>query len=439
MKSLDDLRREIDRLSEEYKEVLSSPELRVGVDYLPPSGKVIGSEEFRGALHAAADKHLTTGRFAEKFEETFPNYWSLKKALLVNSGSSANLLAFSSLLSHKLKEKALKPGDEVITAACGFPTTVAPIVQNGLVPVFVDTDLSTHNALIGQIENAASDKTRAVVLAHSLGNPFRADLVSEFTKKNNMFLMEDCCDALGAKVAGKHVGKFGDIATCSFYPAHHITMGEGGAVLTDNLLLYKIALSIRDWGRDCWCAPAISNTCGIRFDWQLGELPKGYDHKYIYSHLGYNLKTTDFQASIGLAQLERLPYFIKKRRENHDLLKNYLISEGLESSLVLPQQTENSEASWFGFFAVLREGGAARRAAVVRFLEENKVGTRLLFGGNLTKQPAFKNVNYRVSGNLENTDTIMNSGFWVGVWPGLSASHMTYIGEQIKAAIHKTA
>lgn len=433
MTRLAQLRSRLDELAFEFRDTVQSRELVPGVDYLPPSGKVVGAEEFQGLLQASADMWFTAGRFNDKFEEEFPKYWGLKKCLTVNSGSSANLVALASLTSARLKDRALRPGDEVISAACGFPTTVAPIVQHGLTPVFVDVDLRTHNALVESVEAAITPKTKAIVLAHALGNPFRADLLKKLCERHGLWLVEDCCDALGAKIGDQLVGTFGDLATCSFYPAHHMTMGEGGAVLMDHANLYKVAMSFRDWGRDCWCPPGVSDSCGTRFEWQLGQLPKGYDHKYMYSHLGYNLKLTDFQAAIGLAQLAKLPGLVKKRQENHAYLHQKLKQLGLEEHLILPEATEGTTPSWFGYFVVLKRAGL--RTTVVPALEKKKVGTRLLFAGNLIKQPAFQSVNYRVVGSLAHTDKIMNDGFWVGVWPGLGEAHLDYIAEQIRQTV----
>lgn len=435
MSRIAELRQKLDSVAAEYAQEVSSKPMRPGVDYIPPTGKVVGVEEFQGLLQASADMWLTAGRFADKFEAEFPKVWGQKKSLLVNSGSSANLLAFAALTSPRLKDRALKAGDEMVTTACGFPTTVAPGVQYGLKPVFVDVDLATHNASVEAIEAAITPKTKIVMIAHALGNPYRADLLAEICKKRDIWLVEDCCDALGATIKGQHVGSFGSLSTCSFYPAHHMTMGEGGAVLTNHANLYKIALSFRDWGRDCWCPPGISDSCGIRFEWELGELPKGYDHKYIYSHIGFNLKSTDFQAAVGLAQLEKLPGFVAARRRNFDALKKRLIDRGAEEFLVLPEPTPETDPSWFGFFVALREANPTRRMEVTRYLETNKVGTRLLFGGNLVKQPAFKNVDYRIHGELTNTDKIMNQGFWVGIWPGLKDEHLDYIADTMMKAL----
>ncbi|MBS1984656.1 MAG: lipopolysaccharide biosynthesis protein RfbH [Bdellovibrionales bacterium] len=437
MSNIAQLRDTLNKVADEFGTVVESKQLRAGTDYLPPTGKVVGAEEFRNLLQASADMWLTCGRFSDKFEAEFPKFWGLKKSLLVNSGSSANLLAFATLTSSRLKEKALKAGDEMVTTACGFPTTVAPAIQYGLKPVFVDVDVATHNAAVEAIEAAITPKTKIVMIAHALGNPFRADLLAKVCEERGIWLVEDCCDALGAKIKGAHVGSFGSLATCSFYPAHHMTMGEGGAVVMNHANLHKIAMSFRDWGRDCWCPPGISNSCGIRFDWQLGDLPQGYDHKYIYSHVGFNLKSTDFQAAVGLAQLQRLPGFIEARRKNFDYLTKCLKDAGAEEHLVLPHATPETDPSWFGYFMCLRSGGHDRRAKMTRFLEDNKVGTRLLFGGNLTKQPAFQGVDYRIHGKLTNTDKIMNEGFWVGIWPGLDKSCLEYIAGKIVAACKK--
>jgi CDP-6-deoxy-D-xylo-4-hexulose-3-dehydrase len=432
-KNIAQLREKLTALASEFAEVVSSKELRPGIDYLPPSGKVVGESEFEGLLQASADMWLTAGHYADDFEKEFPKLFDLKYSLLVNSGSSANLVAFSALTSPKLREKQVKPGDEFITAACGFPTTVAPAIQYGMKPVFIDVDLETQNATVEAIERAITPKTKVVMIAHSLGNAFRADEVAKLCKEKNIWLIEDCCDALGAKIDGKSVGTFGSLATCSFYPAHHMTMGEGGAVMTNDYSLYKLGLSFRDWGRDCYCAPGVADTCNARYKWSLGTLPKGYDHKYIYSHVGYNLKSTDFQAVLGLAQMKRVHGFIEKRRSNHDYLETKLRSMGLEEHLYLPKKTPGTEPSWFGFFVILKKEGM--RSQVVQTLEANKVGTRLLFAGNMLRQPAFVNIDHTVSGTLDNTDKIMNDGFWVGIWPGLGETHLDYIAEQIKAAI----
>ena len=357
--------------------------------------------------------------------------------LLVNSGSSANLLAISALTSHKLGERKLKAGDEVITVAAGFPTTVAPIIQNNLVPVFVDVELGSYNADIGQIEEAITTKTRAIFIAHTLGNPFNVDKVMKIVEKHNLWLIEDNCDALGSRYKEKNSGSFGHIATCSFYPAHHITMGEGGAVTTSDPELYKILLSLRDWGRDCWCPTGRDNTCSKRFSQQHGELPFGYDHKYVYSHLGYNLKVTDMQAAIGFSQLKRLPSFINKRKYNFNLLNDGL--KNFEEFFILPKATEHSDPSWFGFPVTIRDNLKFNRKCIISYLESNKIGTRLLFAGNALKQPAFTNnrgIEYRVIGDLKNTDKVMNDTFWIGVWPGISGEMVAYMLEQIRRFIN---
>jgi CDP-6-deoxy-D-xylo-4-hexulose-3-dehydrase len=433
------LRTDLDNLALKYASVVESREMKPGVDYLPPTGKLVGSPEFGNLIHAAADMWLTSGRFTDRFEEEFPKLWGIKKSLFVNSGSSANLVALASLTSPRLKDRAIKPGDEMITTACGFPTTVAPGLQYGLKPVFVDVDPTTHNAAAESVIAAITPKTKVIMMAHALGNPFRADLLAKVCAERNIWLVEDCCDALGATIKGEHVGRFGAFATCSFYPAHHMTTGEGGAVLTNNANLYKIAMSFRDWGRDCWCPPGVSDSCGIRFEWKLGTLPKGYDHKYIYSHIGFNLKATDFQAAIGLGQLPRVPTFIDARKKNHTYLLEALRKEGLEDTFILPETTPECEASWFGFFLTLREGGAERRSAIVTYLEQHKVGTRLLFGGNLIRQPAFDSVDYRVHGELSHTDKITEEGFWIGIWPGLKKPHLDYMVETLVSAVKQAS
>lgn len=408
-----------------------------GQTYVPVTAKVMDADDLAALVDASLDMWLTAGRYGREFEAEFPKYFGRKtKALLVNSGSSANLVAVSSLGSHQLKEfghEPLKAGDEVITLAAGFPTTVNPIVQNGWTPVFIDTDLQTLNATVEAVKEAKTSKTRAVVLAHTLGNGYRSDLLAEWCKKENLFLVEDCCDALGTKINGAPAGSFGDYATCSFYPAHHITMGEGGAVMSKDGRFKKIAESFRDWGRDCWCEPGKDNTCGKRFCWKLGELPEGYDHKYVYSHVGYNLKVTDMQAALGVSQLKKAEKFVAARKSNW----NYLY-KGIKSSPILNQKfkpiepTEGTEPSWFGFPILASEG--MNREKIVSFLEDNKVGTRLLFAGNLTKQPAYKNVQYRVHGKLTNTDIVMNRVFWIGVHPALDQQRMNYMLEQLEAA-----
>ena len=396
---------------------------------VPVSGKVFDAEEMQHLVDSSLDFWLTTGRFAARFEKEFAKVFGMRHALLVNSGSSANLLALSSLTSPSLGERALKPGDEVITVAAGFPTTVNPIIQNGLTPVFVDVKLPTYDIDPNKLEAALSEKTRAIMLAHTLGNPFDLGAVKKFADEHGLWLVEDCCDAVGATYDGKHVGTFGDVATASFYPAHHITMGEGGAVLTNRPRLKTLIESFRDWGRDCWCAPGENNTCGRRFDWQLGDLPYGYDHKYTYSHIGYNLKATDMQAAVGVAQLGKLEGFIEARRKNFAFLKEGL--RDLEEYLVLPEATPNSEPSWFGFALAVRPEAPFGRDDLVQHLESRKIATRLLFGGNLVRQPAYKNVEYRVVGDLTNSDFVMDRVFWIGLYPGLSEAHLGYVVETI--------
>jgi CDP-6-deoxy-D-xylo-4-hexulose-3-dehydrase len=396
---------------------------------VPVSGKVIDASDIQAVVDSALDSWFTTGRFAQDFERKLARFVGVRSASLVNSGSSANLLAISALTSPKLDNRQLKPGDEVITIAAGFPTTVNPIIQNRLVPVFLDVTLPTFQVDVTQLEAALSSKTRAIIIAHTLGNVFDAEAVAAFAQKHDLWLIEDCCDALGSTLKGKNVGTFGDIATVSFYPAHHITMGEGGAVLTDKPVLQVLMDSFRDWGRDCWCEPGKDNTCGKRFDWQLGELPCGYDHKYIYSHIGYNLKATDMQSALGASQIEKLPYFIERRKENFRILRAAL--EPYSDVLLLPEATPGSDPSWFGFPLGVRVDALFTRDDLVSWLEKHRIGTRLLFAGNLVRQPAYEGIDYRVIGDLKNTDFVMRNVLWVGVYPGLTRPMLDYIAEII--------
>ncbi len=428
------LRKQILELVRDYHSAAFPPrEFIPGETPVPCAGRVFGAEEIVSLVDSSLDFWLTTGRFAEEFEKRFAKIFGTRHCLLVNSGSSANLLALTALTSPKLGDDRLRPGDEVITVAAGFPTTVNPIIQNGMVPVFVDVDIPTYNIDITQLEAALSPKTRAIMIAHTLGNPFDLKAVCEFAKAHDLWLVEDCCDALGATYNGKHVGTFGDIATCSFYPAHHITMGEGGAVMTDSPKLKSIIESFRDWGRDCWCAPGVDNTCGKRFDWQLGDLPHGYDHKYIYSHIGYNLKATDMQAAVGVAQLDRLPDFIAARRANFNLLKTKL--KQFEEFLILPEPTVKSDPSWFGFPILIRESASFERKTLLQYLDKHRIGTRLLFGGNLTNQPAYRDIDFRIIGDLKKSNIIMNNSFWIGVFPGITGELIGYIEDIIKTFI----
>ena len=430
MNSTELIREEIARLVSQYAELQYQEKPYVpGESAIPPSGKVIGKTELQYMVEASLDGWLTTGRFNDQFEKELAEFIGVKHLITVNSGSSANLVAFSALTSPKLGGRAINKGDEVIGVAAGFPTTVNPVVQFGAIPVFVDVDMKTHNVDADLIESAITPKTKAIMLAHTLGNPFNLAKVKDICAKHNLWLIEDCCDALGAKYDGQHVGTFGDIATCSFYPAHHITMGEGGAVFTNNSELMTIAESFRDWGRDCYCKPGCDNTCGKRFEQKLGDLPFGYDHKYTYSHLGYNLKISDMQAACGLAQLKRLPEFIEKRNANFDYLKNRLSS--VEEFLILPEATHNSNPSWFGFPITLREESGIERVELLKYLDQNKIGSRLLFAGNLTRQPYFEGRQYRVSGELVNTDVVMNQTFWIGVYPGLEKEHLDFVVDRI--------
>jgi len=425
------LRAQIAALVDEYAAIAFAQQpFMPGLTAVPPSGKVIGPQELKNMVEASLDGWLTTGRFNAEFEKKLASFIGVKHLITVNSGSSANLVAFSTLTSPKLGERAIKKGDEVIGVAAGFPTTVNPILQFGAIPVFVDVDRLTHNIDASKIEAAIGPKTKAIMLAHSLGNPFNLDVVTALCKKYGLWLVEDCCDALGSTYRGQMVGTFGDIATLSFYPAHHITMGEGGAVYTNSDELKTIAESFRDWGRDCYCQPGKDNTCGKRFCQKMGGLPQGYDHKYTYSHVGYNLKITDMQAACGLAQLEKAPQFIQARKDNFAFLKERLTA--CEEFVSLPVSTEHADPSWFGFSITLKDNSPVSRLDLLTYLDQNKVGTRLLFAGNLMRQPYMLGTNYRISGDLKNTDNVMNNTFWIGVQPALTREMLEFAARKIE-------
>jgi CDP-6-deoxy-D-xylo-4-hexulose-3-dehydrase len=435
------MREEILKLAQEnFRKEFPKKEFIAGETYIPPSGKVVDETDLSLLLQASMDMWLTAGRFSRELEQIFSQVLGITpKTLLVNSGSSANLVAVSTLFSPSLENfeyGPIRPGDEIITTATGFPTTVNPIIQNGAIPVFVDVDLETLNALPEKIFAAKTDKTRAVVLAHTLGNPFRSDILAQWCEKEKLYLVEDCCDALGAEVNNQKVGSFGHLGTLSFYPAHHITMGEGGAVFSRMNKIRKVAESMRDWGRDCWCEPGQDNSCKKRFNWQLGELPHGYDHKYIYSNIGYNLKVTDMQAALGISQLKKLPQFIEKRNSNYQkLLSGINSSPKLKNAMSVVKATPESTPSWFGCPIICHD--TIDQKKLVRSLEKRKVGTRQVFAGNLIRQPAYKNVNYKVVGDLNNADTVMNKGFWIGLWPGITDEMINYMLESMEGAVHE--
>jgi CDP-4-dehydro-6-deoxyglucose reductase, E1 len=430
------LRARILELAEEYAELVHGEKAFVpNTSAVPSAGKVLGQREMRYLVDSCLDFWLTTGRFNAEFEKRFAAVTGAIRAITTNSGSSANLLAATALTSPLLGDKALEPGDEVITCATGFPTTVNPLIQNGLVPVFLDVELGTYNIDVARLEEAITPRTRAIMVAHTLGNPFDLDLITNVAKKNDLFLIEDCCDALGSTYRGKRVGTFGALGTISFYPAHHITMGEGGAVLCNSMIFKRIVESLRDWGRDCYCDPGKDNTCNRRFDWKLGDLPHGYDHKFTYSHLGYNLKITDMQAAVGLAQLERLDEFVATRRRNWFSLRDGL--KDLEEFFLLPVPTPDSDPSWFGFCLTVRRNSLFERNELLVYLNNQcKIGTRLLFAGNLTRQPYMKGRQYRVVGPLDNSDVVMNSTFWVGLYPGLTSAHLDHTISSIRSFIN---
>lgn len=420
----------LDLVKQYHETEHKKPKFIAGKTYVPVSGKVYDHTDMQSLVESGLDFWLTTGRFNREFEKSLAKFLGAQFALTCNSGSSANLIALTSLTSHLLKDRALKAGDEVITCATGFPTTINPILINGLTPVFLDVDIPSYNMDISKLEEAITCKTKAIMIAHTLGNPFDLEKITAIAKKHNLFLIEDTCDALGGEYNGKKVGTFGDIGTLSFYPAHHITMGEGGAVFTNQSIIKRAMESIRDWGRDCYCEPGKDNTCNKRFCQQLGDLPFGYDHKYTYSHVGYNLKITDMQASVGLSQLNHLPKFIEKRQQNFDFLFNGL--KDLQEFLILPKFSPNAKPSWFGFPITVKENAKFTRNQLVEYLENNKIGTRLLFGGNLLKQPYMKNKNYRIVGELKNSDIVMKNTFWIGVYPGLGFEELSYVVDKIK-------
>lgn len=425
----------LNKVRDYYKIRFKKKSFLPGRDLVPPSGKVFNEKELISLVDSALDFWLTEGRFAEKFEKDFSKYLKVPYVSLTNSGSSANLLAFSALTSPKLGKRRVMPGDEVITVAAAFPTTVNPIIQNGCIPVFLDVEPETLNVDSSKLEKAVSKKTKAIILAHSLGNPFNLKAVMKTAKKHNLFVIEDACDALGSTYNNQLVGTFGDIGTFSFYPAHQITMGEGGALVTKDPLLSKIIRSFRDWGRDCWCKPGHDNTCGKRFQWKLGKLPFGYDHKYIYSHVGYNLKLTDMQPAVGIEQLKKLPGFIERRRKNFKILRENL--DKYKDHFIFAQPTENSNPSWFGFPVTVKKNAGFNRAEIVNYLEKHKIMTRMLFGGNITKQPYFEKIKYRMVDDLENTDHIMKNTFWIGVYPGIAEKKIRYIIDTFRSFFKK--
>jgi CDP-4-dehydro-6-deoxyglucose reductase, E1 len=430
-----DLKEQIKELVKQYHaEQFAKKPFVKAVTHVPVSGKVFDDSDMYSIVESALDGWFTTGRFNDLFEKKLAQFLGVKHVLTTNSGSSANLLAVAALTAEELGDRSVKPGDEVITVAASFPTTVNPWITYGVVPVFVDVEIPYYNIDVTQLEKALSPKTKAIMIAHSLGNPFNVEAVNAFAKKHNLWLIEDCCDALGATYAGKHVGTYGDIATLSFYPAHHITMGEGGAVFTSNSKLKKIIESFRDWGRDCWCASGKDNTCGKRFDWQLGDLPCGYDHKYIYSHIGYNLKITDMQAALGLSQLEKLNDFIDKRRHNFERLKTGL--QKFADKIILPEPTPNSNPSWFGFLITIKENAGITRNDFIAQLTKNNIGTRLLFAGDLRKQPYFKKINFREVGSFTNTEIILNNSFWIGVTPMINDEMIDFVLETFENCLN---
>ena len=427
MKNKSELRKRILKEVAEFHRMEKADSFVPGRTQVNYGGRVYDEKELISLVDASLDFWLTAGRYAEEFERKLSKFLGIKYCMLVNSGSSANLLALTALTSPKLGTRRLVAGDEVITVACGFPTTLNPILQNGLVPVFIDVKLGTYNIDADKIDKAISKKTKAIFIAHTLGNPAEIDKIMNIAQKHNLWVIEDNCDALGSKFKGRYTGTFGHISTCSFYPPHHITMGEGGAVLTNDPLLKKIVLSLRDWGRDCWCEPGHDGTCGKRFSGQFGRLPAGYDHKYVYSHIGYNMKITDMQAAIGVAQLDKLPGFIQARKKNFLSLISHLLNRGYDKYLLLPHRTRFSDPSWFGFPILVKNNAPFKRSNIVDHLEKHKIATRMMFGGNLTKQPAYLDMKCRIAGGLKNTDIVMNDLFWIGVYPGIDNARVKYI------------
>jgi|SRR6056300_1727522 CDP-6-deoxy-D-xylo-4-hexulose-3-dehydrase len=420
----------IELVNQHYIEEFPDNKFIPGESPVPVSGRTFDQKDIETLIDSSLDFWLTEGRYTDLFEKKFSDFLNVKKTVPVNSGSSANLLALSSLTSPKLKDHALKKGDEVITVATGFPTTINPIIQNGCVPVYLDCELDTYNINTDYLSDALSKKTKAVMIAHTLGNPFNIDEISKFCKENDLFLIEDSCDALGSKYKGKYTGTFGDMGTFSYYPAHHITMGEGGSVVTNNSVIFRILESFRDWGRDCWCPPGKSDTCNRRYDWQLGNLPYGYDHKYTYSHIGYNFKLTDLQASIGCSQLDKLDDFIEKRKNNWQRLYSGL--SNLEEFFILPKKQKNSDPSWFGFALTVRDSAPFSRPELINHLDNNNINSRFIFGGNILWQPAYQNTTYREVGSLTNSNTVALSSFWLGVFPGLTIQMIDFVIETIQ-------
>jgi CDP-6-deoxy-D-xylo-4-hexulose-3-dehydrase len=429
------LRTRILDLAREYAAGQSPKAFLPGETYIPVSGKILDEEDLVNLIDASMDMHLTAGRFAKEFEISLAAKFGVARSSLTVSGSAANLLAFSALTSHKLRQRRITPGSEVITVAAGFPTTIAPIIQNGCIPVFVDVEPGTYNIDPTRLADAVGPKTRAIMLAHTMGNPFDLDVVTTLAKQHDLFLIEDCCDAFGATYDGENVGTFGDLATLSFYPAHHITMGEGGAILTNRNLFGRLVDSYRDWGRDCWCEPGKDNTCEKRWDWKFGDLPQGYDHKYVYTHIGYNLKVTDMQAAIGCSQLKKVDGFIQARRDNYARLDGLLKQAGMEEFFDFPCATDKSNPSWFGYLLTVKDGAPFERSDVVRYLEDHQIGTRQLFAGNILRQPGYRDIDHRVVGDLVVTDKVMRDCFWVGLWPGLHEAELKYMAETFHSMV----